>query len=477
MTTVSNQAPVSIAASGSAGAAGGSVINVNQLVSELVAATEAPQASLINRQTQAVTAQISALGALKGALSTFQGSLGSLDTSTGFSALTANTSDSSVLTATASSGATAGTYGITISKLAQAQQLLSNPFAAGSSATVGTGTLSISLGGTKFAVAIGSSDDTLSGIAAAINSAAGNPGVVATVLTGADGAHLVLSSSLTGAANTIAVAETDGGNGLASLTYGVGNTANYTQETTAQDAQFTVAGVSATSASNTVTSAIDGVTLNLASTTALGSPVTLTIGSDTSSIKSNISGFVSAYNTLAGTLSSLGSYDATSNTAGPMMGNAVLTGIQNQIRRALYSVVDTGSSTYNTLASIGITTNSDGTLSLNQATLSTALSSDLGAVSQLFSGASGVAAALNSQITTALGANGAITADGQTLAKQESALTDKSNQLNEQMAALTASMTQQYAALNTLLSSLQTTSAYLSQAFNALPQVQGKSNG
>lgn len=468
--------PVSIASDSSAAAAGGSVIDVSSLVSELVTATEAPQQSLIASQTQAVTTQISALGTLKSALSTFQGSLSSLDTPTAFSTLAAQSSDQTQFTASADSSAAPGAYSITIGQLATAQQLLSSAFAGGSSTTVGTGTLAISLGGSSFNVSIDDTNDTLSGIAAAINSASGNPGITATVLTGTDGAHLVLSSSLTGAANTIAVSETDGGNGLAALTYGTNNTGNYTQESSPQDAQFTIAGVASTSPSNTVTNAIDGVTLTLTGTTAQNSPATLTVSNDTGTIETNIQSFVSAYNTLIGTINPLGSFDSSSNTAGPMMGNAVLTGIQNEIRSALYSIVDTGSSTYNTLASIGITTNSDGTLSLDSSTLSTALSSDFSAVSQLFSSAGGVAASLNTTITNALGINGLITADSQTLSSQENSLTTQSNALNTQMAALTASLTQQYSALNTLLSSLQTTSSYLSQAFSTLPQVQGKAN-
>ena len=86
-------APVSIASSSSAGAAGGSVINVSSLVSQLVAATQAPQEALINTQTQAVTTQISALGTLKSALSTFQSSLSALDTPTAFDTETANSSN------------------------------------------------------------------------------------------------------------------------------------------------------------------------------------------------------------------------------------------------------------------------------------------------------------------------------------------------------------------------------------------------
>src|SRR6202167_4904608 len=375
--TTSTPAPVvSIASSSSSQAAGGSVIDVSSLVSELVAATRAPQDAQITAQTQAVTTQISAIGTLQSALSTFQSSLGVLDTPSAFDVQTANSTDQTAFTATADAGAAAGTYNVTVSALAQAQQLLSSAFAGGAAATVGTGTLSLSLGGTSFSVSIGATNDTLTGIAAAINGAAGNPGISATVLQGTDGAHLVLSSSLTGAANTIQVSETDGGNGLAALTYGAGNAGNYTQQAGAQDAAFTISGVAYTSPSNTVTDALSGVTLNLLGTTSAGSNATLSVGNDTATIESNISSFVTAYNTLVSAIAPLGSYDASTNTAGPMLGNALLSGTTNQIQQALYSVVNTGSSTYNSLASIGITTNTDGSLSINHATLSNALSTN-----------------------------------------------------------------------------------------------------
>jgi len=472
-TTSSSGPVVSVAGSSSADAAGGSVINVSSLVQQLVAATQAPQEALISSQTQQVSAQISALGQLKSALATFQGSLASLDSPSAFQVETASSSDESAFTVSAGSGAPQGTYNVAISQLASAQQLLSGPLAATS--TVGSGTLSLALGAASFNVTVGPTD-TLADIAAHINAAAGNPGISATVLQGSDGAHLLLSSSLTGAVNTIQVTETDGGTGLAAFTYGTGNTANYTQEAAAQDAAFSISGVDFASATNTVSSALAGVTLNLLSTTS--APTTLTVGTDTSTVATNISSFVSAYNTLQSTLSSLGSFDASSNTAGPMMGNAVLTGIQNQIRHALYNVVNTGSSTYNTLASVGITTQSDGTLSVNSARLTAALGTNFGAVSQLFSAATGgVATSLNTQISNALGSGGSINSAGQTLTAQENALTKRSNDLDQQMAALTASLTQQYTALNTLLSQLQSTSAYLTQAFATLPKIQSQVSG
>jgi flagellar hook-associated protein 2 len=458
---------ISVAGSTSAAAAGGSVINVSALVSALVTATEAPQQSIIDSQTQAVTANISALGTLKGALSTFQSALSGLSTPGSFNAQSATSSNNSVFTASASQGAVSGSYSVAVTALASAQQLLSKPITGGSGAAVGTGTLNIALGSTNFNVAVNGSNNTLTGIAAAINAAASNPGVSATVLQGTDGAHLVLSSTVTGAANAISVTETDGGNSLAALTYGTGNVGTYTVESTAADAAFSISGVPYTSASNTVSSALTGVTLTLTGTTATNATATLSVANDTSSVTSNINSFVSAYNTLQSALSSLGGFDSTTNTAGAMQGSPILENIQSQITQALYSVV--GSSGFNSLASVGITTNSDGSLSVNSTTLQSALTSNFSAVSNLFSGAKGVATQLNSQITNDLGSSGSITSYSQSLIKQEDALQTQTNDLATQSSALTDSLTQQYAALNVLLSQLQTTSAALSQSLASLP--------
>jgi flagellar hook-associated protein 2 len=462
----------------STAATGGSVIDVNSLVSQLVAATRAPKDSLISTQTQTATTQISAIGTLKGALSAFQTSLAALDTPTAFNAQTASSSAASVFTASADSNATAGTYNISVTRLAQAQQLVSKPITGDATTVVGTGALQVSLGAASFTVTVASGKDSVAAIASAINGAVGNPGVTATVITGTDGAHLVLSSTVTGAANTIQVAETDGGTGLSALTYSAGSTTNYTENTPAQDAEFSISGIDHTSASNTVSDALTGVTLNLAGTTAtgtgLGSTATLTVANDNSAITTNVGAFVTAYNALVGSIASLGSYDSTTGTAGPMLGDALLAGVQSSVRSTLYSIVNTGSSTYNSLASVGITTKSDGTLALNSTKLQNALNSAPGAVSALFSSANGVASKLNTQLDADLASGGSIDSRSKTLVKQENALTDETKQLDTQMAALTASLTQQYAALNTLLSSLQSQSAALTQQLSSLPVVQQK---
>jgi flagellar hook-associated protein 2 len=460
--------PVSVASSGSAGAAGGSVINVSSLVSQLVAATEAPQQALIANKTQAVTTQVSALGTLQGALSTFQSALASLDTAQAFNTLTASSSQNTAFTADVGSSANAGSYNVVVNNLASAQQLVSGPLSA--TGSVGDGTLQLSLGAQSFSVSVVAGNDTLSDIAASINGAANNPGIQATVIQGADGAHLLLSSSVTGALNTISVSETDGGNALAALTYGSGNTTHYTQAAQALNASFSIAGVAQTSASNTISNVVNGVTLILLAPTT-GTGGTLTVSNDTSSVTQNIVGFVSAYNTLQQAVQSLGSFNSSTNAAGPMQGNPVLSGTMNQIQNILYSFV--GSSTYNSLASIGVTTKSDGSLSVNSNTLGTALATSFSSVSNLFSGTSGIASGLNSLITNTLSSAGTIGTYAQTLQTQENDLTTQTNNLNNQMAQLSASLTQQYSALNALLSSLQTTSSQLSQTFATLPLVQG----
>jgi flagellar hook-associated protein 2 len=471
---VAGSSVVSVAGSTSAASAGGSVINVATLVSQLVSATRAPQDAVISRATTSVTTKISALGALKGALSTFQGSLASLNAPATFSAVTASSSDNTLFTASASPEAPPGSYAVGITSLASAQQLLSTAFAGGSTATVGTGNLSISLGATSFSLVVDATNNTVAGLAAAINSASDNPGIAAAVVQGTDGAHLLLSSTVTGAANNIQLTESDAGGGLAGLTYGTGNTANYAQNAAATDASITVAGVAYTSATNTITDALSGVTLKLLGKTAVGTTATLTVADDTGTVAANINSFVAAYNALQSAIAPLGAYDKATGSAGPMLGDPLLSGLENEIRHTLQTVV--GSNTYNTLASLGITSQKDGTLQADAGRLQAVLGTNFPAVRELFSGENGIAARLDKQMTAALAGGGSIDSRSKSLIKQNDALSDKSTALNKQMDSLSATLTQQYSALNVLLSSLQTTSGYLTQAINSLPSGQGKSN-
>lgn len=462
-------APTSATAAGTAGILQslgiGSGLDIGSIVSQLVTADTAGDNSRIARETSQVGTQISAIGQLKGALSSFQTALNGINTPSAFQAKAASSADNTVYTASADGTAAAGSYQVEVTNLAQSNQILSKPYAAGSSTVVGTGDLTLSLGSSNFVVKIDSNNDTLAGIRDAINSASDNPGVSATIVNGASGAQLVLTSTKTGAANTIAV-NTDSASGLSSLIYNPTTTGNYTLLQAALDSNITVAGVVHSSASNTVTDAIDGVTINLVAAKP-GTKVLLNISDDTGSVIDQVQNFVSAYNTLKGVLTTLGSYNSDSQTAGPLLGDSLETNIESQLSRGLTSPV-AGGGAYNSLASLGITTNQDGTLSLDQTKLKTALNTNFNAVSAVFSSATGVATQLSSFVSDQLSSTGGIATRNSTLTQQQKDIADEQTAVTARALQLQTLYQAQFSAMDTLLAQMQQTSSFITQQFASI---------
>jgi len=449
------------------GAIGGSQIDVQSLVSQLIAAERAPLDQQVARETGRVTTQISAVGTLMGALSTFRSALSSLKTVDVFSTRTASSGNESVFTASAGAKSVPGAYDIEVVQLASAQQLSSNPFAQGSTQSVGTGTLTLSLGGTGFSVTIDETNSTLAGIRDAINAAGDNPGVRATLVHGTDGSRLVLSSASTGAQNSIQVTQAGGDGGLSVLAYSDAAPSNYTQIAAAQDAIVNVANAQSSSASNTITNAIDGVTLNLAGVSEDG-PTRLTVDYDTASVTSRINGFVNSYNALMNQISRLRSYDAVTQTAGPMLGDSLLSGIESQLRRVISEPVSEAGEVFRTLTSVGITTQADGTLGIDDAKLQKALTADFAAVGRLFGSEQGVGARLFQQADDRLKSGGALETRSKNLVERQEDIQDRKDVIDLRMAAKYQAYVLQFTRLDTLLSQLQVTSSYLSQQIDSL---------
>src|SRR5690554_1917884 len=143
------------------GAVGGSQIDVQGLVSQLIAAERAPMDRQVARESGRVTTQVSAVGTLMGALSTFRSALSSLKTTDVFSTRQAVSGDEAIFTATAGAKAVPGDYQVEVVQLARAQQLSSNAFAEGAAQRIGTGTLELSLGENRFSLAIDDTNATL----------------------------------------------------------------------------------------------------------------------------------------------------------------------------------------------------------------------------------------------------------------------------------------------------------------------------
>lgn len=445
-------------------------IDVQSLVSQLMAIERQPITKL-NTKISNYQSKISSLGTVQGLVSSFQSAATSLGSS--LQGYGATSSDSTVLTGIASTSATAGIYSVTVGPLAQAQSLAATGQAS-TSTTISSGastTISFDFGTTVGAtftsngsgvktVTIDATNNTLQGISDAINAA--KIGVTASIVN--DGSatpyRLVLTSSNSGASNSLKITTNGAGNGVDTLlAYDPAGTKNMTQTVAAQDASFTMNGLAMTSASNTVTNAIPGVTLTLSKENATAN---LTVARDVAAISTAASNFVSAYNALYSQLKSRTAYGSSTTTAGTLAGDITVRGMMDQLRNILMTPATGG--TMSNLLEVGITTQaSDGSLKLDSAKLSTAISNDYTGVVNLFTSTTGFATRLNSWATSTLTAGGTISSR---ITSFNSNITD----LNKQVSALENRMTQlqklytnQYTRLNMALSSMNSTSAYLSQ--------------
>lgn len=445
----------------------GSGLDIDSLVTNLTTAEMAAPNARVTREQTDVTAQVSAIATLKSSLSTFQSSLTSLLSGSGFSSRTVSSADTSVLTATATSSAALGNYNVQVKQLAQSQQLLSTNFTGGSTAVVGIGTLSFASGDSTFSVTIDSTNDTLAGIRDAINSASDNQSVSATLVYGQSGAQLVLTSLKAGADAGVTVTASGGDGGLDQLTYGTGNTTHYTEKQPAQDAIIFVSGVEHHSSSNQVSDAIDGVTLNLVSAKP-DTDIAISIGNDAATVTTQVQAFVKAYNTLQTAITSLDSYDSTTSEKGALFGDAMYTGLKNQIHHALTDSVSAASGNYNSLASLGILTGVDGQMTLDTTKLSAALSSDFKSVSNVFSGTGGVLARVNKQITTALLTGGSVSSRSASLTTRQTAIDKDKDQITLRTAKIKERYLAKFNAMDSLLAQLQNTSTFLTQQLDAL---------
>jgi flagellar hook-associated protein 2 len=481
-----------------AGSTGNSSLDVSSLVTALVGSKTAGQTAALTAEATNDNTQISAIGQLSAALSSLQVGLAPLFNGSLLTSFTATASGTG-LTATAGSGAVAGTYSIDVSQVASAQSISSTAFDSTDAGNLGTGTLNISVGSKSMSLNITSANDTLSDVAAAINSANNNPGISATVVNGSDGAHLVLSSTATGAANTINVNVTGASSPTAPLnSLGVTTTAasdstagstsqistgnGWTQSASALDAEFTINGTTATSATNTVTTALSGVTLNLtaAAVDSTGkSPQTLTVAADTTTQATDIENFVSEYNTVVSTISSLTSFNssaAAGSQGGPLLGDSMVTIIQSKLGGVVSSSVKASGVTA-TLSSVGITLNSDGTLSVDTTTLNTALQNDPSQVSALFNLTNGIGQQLNTDINTFTQTGGIIDQRTTALTDDLKNVTTQSNALTTYAQQLTTQYNNEFTAQNTLMATTNNDTQYLTQLFGGANSAGALANG
>lgn len=371
----------------------GSGLDIEGIISSLMAAERIPLTKVSQERT-AINTKISIYGIIKNSFADLKAAADKLSSLNNLNPLKATSSDDKIVSASASAASAKGSYSIEVSQLAKAQSVAALGVATADT-TVGTGSLTITLGSyasgtntftnnadkTPVTINIGAGQQTLDGIKQAINEA--DAGVTASIVNDGAGSRLVLTSKETGAINgfKLEVTDSDGNNtdttGLSRLAYdptaaaGAGKNADTLQ--VAQNANFTINNLPVSKASNTVTDAVAGLTLNLKAQTT--SPVNLEVGLDDTALKTTLDGFVTAYNKIRGNLKDQQQKDATlSRETTP---STLERGLRNILREqvAQYGIG---------LSDIGLSFDKDGVLSLNKSKLDTAVAADPGILEKVF---------------------------------------------------------------------------------------------
>jgi flagellar hook-associated protein 2 len=374
-------------------------LDVTAAVNSAVTAAEAPEQAWESQQST-LQSQASALTQIQTYTTNLDNDVQSLNSLTGpLSARTVSSSNSNVVTASAASGSTIGNHVVVVGSLASTASWTSGTYASGSTA-LPAGSFTITTGSGSSATITTDGTQTLSDVANQINS--DNLGVTANVVTDATGSRLAIVASTSGSAANFSVDD--------SGTPAFG----FSQAVPGADAALTIDGISISSASNTVTGAVPGVTFSLLSADP-GVQVSLGVSQDVSQATSAINQFVSDYNTAISALSTQFTYTEGSGE-GPLATDSSVRNLQSALLSALdYTYTPaSGTTTVPNLSSLGITVGNDGTLSVDSSTLQSTLQNNFSDVQNFFQGASfnGFANSLDQQLTSFISpGDGAFTVD------------------------------------------------------------------
>jgi len=440
----------------------GSGLDVNDIVTKLMEIERQPIDNLTTKKSF-VNAQISAYGSLKSKVSDFQTAMSNLNSPEKFQVYQATSGNDSVFTSSVSSGAVAGNYNIEVVNLAERDKIATKAYT-DSSTVVGEGTLNISIGADSFDVTIDGTNNTLAGIRDAINNATDNTGVSATIVTGDDGARLVLSSEETGTDNAlrISITDSDGGNtdeaGLSALAYNPEGGVEFRAAiSSAQNALVRIDGFNVSSSTNTITGAIDGMTINAAS---IGT-TTLSVTRDDEKILESVEAFATAFNALRSEINK--------QRNGQLEADSTLLTLERQIFDVLNAGTSVEGSSFSYLIEAGVSINKQGVMEVDSDRVTEIMNTDFESFTNLFASENGGFAAKLSTLSNGwLESNGLIDSREDGLKTQVEGIDDQILRMEDRMISVEARIRAQFTALDTLVSSLNNTSSFLTQQLASL---------
>jgi flagellar hook-associated protein 2 len=441
-------------------------LNTNALIQGLVQAEQGPINILQGRKT-VLQAQQGVYTTLVSGLATLQSAAQSLSLSSDFNQKSATSSDASVLTVSADSTAQVGSNAVVVDTLAKAQSIESVPFTSASDG-IGTGTLTIHVGGTTTPITIDATNKTLTGLQTAINSS--GAGVTASIVNLGTKAspdyRLILQSKNTGTENAVTVTGTLSGG---TDPFAGGGTVVQA----AADAVFSVNGLTVTRSSNQVSDIIPGVTFTLLKegnhddvVSSADASANISVALNNSGIQSSIQSFVDAYNAVNKIVSSQFSLDPTTSHQGVLAGDAALRGVMSRLRNEL-SVAGGNGAGFTHLSDIGVRFQDDGSLTLDAAKLNNALDTNSTGVANLFALVkNGIGKRIPDAVDSMINpVNGSLTAREQGIQARISNIDQQVADEQQRLTVYQSQLTQQFAAMEQMISQMQSQGNFLTQTF------------
>lgn len=444
----------------------GSGIDTGALVDQLVGVTREPREAAINQKVSLNSSRISALASATGSLKTFSDALSETLNNGTYSALLASNDPTIVAISALPGGVPQGLPAqIEVQQLAYAQTLESAMLAARTD-PVGLGTLTLTTASGASTITIDNTNNTLDGLASAINGA--NAGVTASVVVDNRGARLVLKGA-TGAANAFTLTKevTDTADAQLSTFTFDGTTGGMTRTQAAQDSIAVIDGITHQNDSNTLDTALPYVRIDL-NKAAPGTLVTLASSQPTATVKDLVKEFVQAYNSLRSALNGATAVGVDGKSAGALAGDPGVRDMMNKLSRLTTTPLTT-SGTYQTLGDIGVRTNQDGTLTLDETRFDQVSAADPQAIAQMINPAVSTAttpglAKIVSDVKTQLeDTNGALASSKSKYDQLAKAYAKELEKLNEDMDSYEERLSTVYTAMNTKLLALKATQSYLDQ--------------
>lgn len=368
----------------------GSGVLTSELIEKLVSAEKEPTEKRLKFKEEKVTTELSVFGQIQSAITDLRLPSRALADPGLFQQLNV-TSGSSAFSAVASASASAGSYTLEVTTLAKSHSLSTGEFADADSTQVGTGTLSFTVAGQTTDIVIDGSNNTLQGLAAAINESE-DLAVSASVIYTGTGYRLVFTSDETGVANQMSIAVTDTGdgdgldaNGLSQLSFTAGGF-NLSQNQAATDAAFSLNGIAITRGSNTIDDVLSGVTLTLTGTNE-DAAAPLVIKRDTDKIVEKVQEFVDKFNALRDLITEHTKFNPDDpRTSGVLLGDASTRNIFKQMQSILgQSIPGLSGQSVQSVAEVGISTDKNtGQLNFNSSIFLSKYNTDPQSVAALF---------------------------------------------------------------------------------------------